>query len=246
MPHTLRAVDRDSDVLSALKVLSGSDEGLARESTRAINRLRFLLVQIYPSLERVFLGVVLTRTIVPELLIRCHGPTGLKAAGKAGVKRWARNHSRKDPGLLIDKVFAALSEQTVTVPGADAVELVIPRVAAQIKELKHQREIVAGEAEKQVDYFPLSQVLTRMPGVGVETAAQVLLAAGDLSAFPPPGHLAAYAGIAPVTRRSGSSIRGEFTARAGNKRLKNALFRSAWVASCHRSAAEGVLRAEAG
>ena len=29
MPHTLRAVDRDSDVLSALKVLSGFDEDLA-------------------------------------------------------------------------------------------------------------------------------------------------------------------------------------------------------------------------
>lgn len=72
-----------------------------------------------------------------------------------------------------------------------------------------------------------------MPGVGVKTAAQILLAAGDMSAFPTPGHLAAYAVIAPVTTRSGTSIRGEFPARAGNKQLKNALFRSAWVASCH-------------
>ncbi|GAA1198525.1 IS110 family transposase [Brevibacterium paucivorans] len=219
MPHTLRAVDRNSEVLSALKVLSGFDEDLACESTRAINRLRSLLVQIYPSLERVFPGVVLTRAIVLDLLIRYHGPAGLKAAGKAGVKRWARHHSRKDPGPLIDQVFTALSEQTVTVPGADAVELIIPRVAAQIKELKHQRDIVAEEVEKLVDDFPLSTVLTSMPGVGVKTAAQILLAA--------------YAGIAPVTRRSGTSIRGEFPARAGNKKLKNALFRSAWAASCH-------------
>src|SRR5699024_2058229 len=209
MPHTLRAVARDSDVLSALKVLSGFDEDLARESTRAINRLRSLLVQIYPSLERVFPGVVLTRAIVLELFIRYHGPAGLQAAGRAGVKRWARNHSRKDPGRLIDQVFTALAEQTVTVPGAEAVELVIPRVAEQIKELKHQREIVAGEVEKLVDDFPLSRVLTSMPGVGVKTAAQILLAAGDMSASPTPGHLAAYAGIAPVTRRSGTSIRGE-------------------------------------
>ena len=195
--------------------------------------MRSLLVQIYPSLERVFAGVVLTREIVLEMFIRYHGPAGLKAAGKAGVKRWARNHSRKDPCPLIDQVFTALAEQTVTVPGADAVELVIPRVAAQIKELKHQRDIVAGEVEKLVDDFPLSKVLTSMPGVGAKTAAQILLAAGDMSAFPTPGHLAAYAGIAPVTTRSGTSIRGEFPARAGNKRLKNALFRSAWVASCH-------------
>ena len=37
-----------------------------------------------------------------------------------------------------------------------------------------------------------------------------------------------------MTRRSGTSIRGEYPARSGNKRLKNALFRSAWIASnCH-------------
>ena len=48
MPHTLRAVDRNSDVLSALKVLSGFDEDLVRESTHAINRLRSLLSRSTP------------------------------------------------------------------------------------------------------------------------------------------------------------------------------------------------------
>ncbi|MGO4859982.1 transposase [Arthrobacter sp. 2MCAF14] len=47
-----------------------------------------------------------------------------------------------------------------------------------------------------------------------------------------------YAGIAPVTRRSGTSIRGEFHARSENKQLKNALFRSAWIASCHHPASK--------
>lgn len=233
MPHTLRAVDRDSDLLSALKVLAGFDDDLARECTRAINRLRSLLVQIYPSLERVFTGTILIRPIVLELLIRYHGPAGLKAAGKSGVKRWAKNHARKDPSALIDQIFEALAQQSVVVPGAATVELIIPRVAAQIKELKAQRALVATEVEAMVDAHPLTQVLISLPGVGIKTAATILLNAGDFSSFPTPGHLAAYAGIAPVTRRSGTSIRGEFPARSGNKQLKNALFRSAWVASCH-------------
>ncbi|WP_252861708.1 transposase, partial [Shigella sonnei] len=42
--------------------------------------------------------------------------------------------------------------------------------------------------------------------------------------------LAAYAGLAPVTRRSGSSIRGEHPSRRGNKALKRALFLSAFAA----------------
>ena len=39
--------------------------------------------------------------------------------------------------------------------------------------------------------------------------------------------LASYAGLAPATRRSGSSIRGEHVSHAGNKRLKHAMLPSA-------------------
>lgn len=44
------------------------------------------------------------------------------------------------------------------------------------------------------------------------------------------GHLAAYVGLAPVTRRSGSSIHGEYSSRRGNKVLKNTMFLSAFAA----------------
>ena len=69
-----------------------------------------------------------------------------------------------------------------------------------------------------------------MPGVGVRTAARILLDVGDASLFPTAGHLAAYAGLAPVTHRSGTSIRGEFPARSGNKHLNRALFLSSFAA----------------
>ena len=72
-----------------------------------------------------------------------------------------------------------------------------------------------------------------MPGIGIKTAAQILLAIGDGTAFETAGHLAAYAGIAPVTRRSGTSIRGEHAPRGGNKRLKRALFLSAFASLHH-------------
>src|SRR5699024_10712473 len=175
MPHTLRAVDRESDLFSALKVLAGFDDDLARECTRAINRLRSLLVQTYPSLERVFTGTILTRPIVIELLTRYHGPQGLNAAAKSGVKRWAKNHTRTDPSTVVDQIFDELAQQPVVFPGAATGELVIPRVAAQIKELKAQRALVAAEVEEMVDAHPLTQVLISMPGVGIKTAATILL-----------------------------------------------------------------------
>lgn len=63
--------------------LAGTDENLAHEIIRAINRVRSLLVQIHPAPERVVKGTVL------DLLIRYRGPAGLSAAGKSGVKRYA-------------------------------------------------------------------------------------------------------------------------------------------------------------
>ncbi len=68
-----------------------------------------------------------------------------------------------------------------------------------------------------------------MPGVGVRTAARLLTEVAH-RAFASAAHLAAYAGLAPVTRRSGSSIRGEHPSRRGNKVLKRALFLSALAA----------------
>jgi hypothetical protein len=42
------------------------------------------------------------------------------------------------------------------VPGAATVELIIPRVGVQIKELKAQRALVATEVEAMVDAHPLT------------------------------------------------------------------------------------------
>ena len=63
-----------------------------------------------------------------------------------------------------------------------------------------------------VDAHPLTEVLTSMPGIGVRTAARILTEVVGKN-FKSVAHLASYAGIAPVTRRSGTSIRGEAPSR---------------------------------
>jgi len=45
--------------------------------------------------------------------------------------------------------------------------------------------------------------------LGVRTTAAVIVAIGDGTGFPTAGHLASYAGLAPATKSSGTSIRGE-------------------------------------
>lgn len=148
----------------------------------------------------------------------------MKAAGRTRIdtvltKKAPRMHAR-----LADRIWAALGEHTVVVPGTAAVEAILPDRAAALAALLDQRTTIAARVEKVLDDHPLAEVLTSMPGIGVRTAARILVEVGDASSFPPAGHLASYAGLAPVTRRSGTSIKGEHPARGGNKRLKNALF----------------------
>ena len=79
-----------------------------------------------------------------------------------------------------------------------------------------------------MEAHPLYPVLTSMPGIGVPAAA-VFLAETLGRTFTTGAQLASYAGLAPVPRRSGSSIRGEHVSHAGNKRLKRAMYLSAFA-----------------
>ncbi|ERA53933.1 transposase-like protein [Corynebacterium diphtheriae str. Aberdeen] len=49
---------------------------------------------------------------------------------------------------------------------------------------------------------------------------------GDMSNFPSAAHVASYAGLSPRTNQSGTSIMSNSLNRAGNKKLKNALWQS--------------------
>lgn len=229
LPHALRRIDMSDETLAELGVLVGYDDDLAAEATRISNRIRGLLTGIHPSLERV-LGPKASHPAVLEILSRCGGPTGIRASGRRRLKAIAVKHAPRMGEKLVDAIHAALDEQTVIVPGTDAADRVLPRLADSLKTVLAQRKTVAAEVEEILDAHPLAQVLTSMPGIGVRTASRILLEIGDASAFKSSGHLAAYAGIAPVTHRSGSSIRGEHPARTGNRKLKRAFFLAAFAA----------------
>ena len=114
-------------------------------------------------------------------------------------------------------------------PGTEAAALIVPSLAGSLSSMLDQRRLLAAGIEELLEAHPLSQVLTSMPGIGVRTGARILIDVGDASSFPTAGHLAAYAGLAPVTRSSGSSIRGEHPSRRGNKQLKRAFFLAAFA-----------------
>jgi transposase len=230
MPHALRSVDIAGPAMADLAVLVGHDDDLKDQVTAQTNRVRNLLLGVHPALERA-LGVNLAHPAVLALLSKYGGPTGLRKAGKTRIDTLLKKKAPRIHTRLTEAIWAALDAQTVTVAGTSSVEAILPGMAAGLASLIEQRAAVGAEVEKVLDAHPLAKVLTSMPAVGgLRPAHASWSRSPDGSSFPTAGHLASYAGLAPVTRRSGSSIRGEHPNRAGNRRLKNAMFMSAFSA----------------
>lgn len=86
MPHTLRSVDLQDETIAELEMVVGFDDDLAGEATRISNRLRGLLTQIHPSLERV-LGPRVQHPAVLKLLDQFGSPALIRKAGRRGSLR---------------------------------------------------------------------------------------------------------------------------------------------------------------
>ncbi len=131
------------------------------------------------------------------------------------------------PGLAMRRA-ADLYEGEAKTDARDAA--FIPSLARQLTEILAQRRTLEGQLSALLEAHPLSPLLISMPGIGVRTSATILTTVGDAATFPTADHLASYAGLAPVTKSSGSSIRGEHAPRRGNRQLKRAMFLSAFAA----------------
>jgi transposase len=170
MPHTLRSLRLADEQLAELTMLCGFDDDLAAQVTQTSNRIRGLLTQIHPALERV-LGPRLDHPAVLDLLERYPSPAALAGTSeKTLANRLTKLAPRMGKGLAAE-IVQALSEQAVTVPGTQAATIVMPRLAQQLAALRKQRDEIAAEVERLVLAHPLWPVLTSMPGVGVRTAA---------------------------------------------------------------------------
>ena len=228
MPHTLRSIVLADEQAAQLSMLCGFDDDLAKQATATSNRIRGLLTQIHPALERV-IGKHLDHPVMPALLAKYPGPDALRKAGQKRVATFMRKYAPRAGNAWAADIFEALDQQSVTVAGTDAAGLVLRQLATQLAQLRAARNEVFEQVEVLVAAHPLYDLLTSMPAVGVRTAARIITEVTGKH-FETAGHLASYAGLTPVTWRSGTSIRGDHPSRKGNKVLKRALFLSAFAA----------------
>ena len=154
MPHALRALKAGSDELTELSVLCGFDDDLTAQITQVKNRIRGLLTQIHPALERV-LGPRLDHEAVRRLLMRHPSPAQLAARGEKRLSSELQKLAPRMHQRLAADIMQALSEQTVVVPGTASAALVLPRLCAQLQALHEQRAEICSEIEQRVAAHPL-------------------------------------------------------------------------------------------
>ena len=90
-------------------------------------------------------------------------------------------------------------------------------------------QLIAGDAQLQRD----TQLLESIPGIGRATAAIILGELWFYSQLEDARAAAAYAGLTPAQKQSGTSLKRSSLCRAGNKRLRKALYFPAIAALGH-------------
>lgn len=163
-----------------------------------------------------------------ELLVKYPTPAALRRAGETRIGTLLRKHAPRAWKSWPRDVMAALAEQSVVACETEAAGIVLPELARALAQIQAARDRIKVRVEALEKDHPLHLLLQTMPGVGIRTQARILTEVSGKD-FATAGHLASYAGLAPVTWRSGTSIRGDHSSRKGNKILKRALFLSAFA-----------------
>ena len=101
--------------------------------------------------------------------------------------------------------------------------------------LQSQIEATRRQIEQHIEAHPelkeQSRLLCSIPGIGQVTAAVLLSEIGDVSHFQSARQVAAFAGLVPKIRESGSSVRGKpRLSKVGSPRLRKCLYFPAMTA----------------
>jgi transposase len=205
MRQDLLAARPRPELVAELAVLVGHRRDLMADWVRSVARLRGLLAASFPGLERCF---AFTSRSALVLVSRYQTPEALREVGRRRLVGWLRRHvpaqlSNARVEQMADAALAAAAAQTIRLPAQDLTARLIAQLATDLLGLDQRIKDLDKTIAQQLASHPQARIICSLPGMGSLLAAEFLAAVGDLSSFPDAGHLAAYAGLAPVPRDSG-------------------------------------------
>lgn len=102
------------------------------------------------------------------------------------------------------------------------------------QEIKNLRKSIKEHIDQNPELRQQSELLQTIPGIGEKTA-HVLLAEIEFSRYDSARQVAAYAGVTPKKRQSGTSLKQTNLSKLGNGRIRKGLYFPAIVAKTHNT-----------
>lgn len=156
---------------------------VAAEATRLTNWLRDLLTQVHPALERV-LGPRIHTEGAPSLIGRHGGPAGVPRSGSrptdANCLQGLPSRRRRAGGT----VEAVLASRPSSFRHRCS-ETLLLNLAASVRDTSTNGRPSPLKWKPVLHAYPIADVLTSMPGVGVKTAAACCTKSATPNRFPP-------------------------------------------------------------
>jgi transposase len=218
----------DDELIAELRMLTAHRADLVADRTRTINRLRQQLVAVCPALER---AAQLTQDrgwVV--LLQRYQRPKAIRQSGVSRLTRVLADAGVRNAATIAAAAVTAAKSQTVRLPGEEIAAGLVAELAGEVVALDDRIKSTDADIEDRFRRHPAAKVIASMPGMGFRLGAEFLAAVGDPALIGSADQLAAWAGLAPVSKDSGKRTGRVHTPKRYSRRLRRVMYMSALTA----------------
>jgi transposase len=225
MRRDFQAITAPPMLTAELALLTEHRKDLVADRTRLYNRLRDLLLGISPALERAFDWSKNRGAVI--LLTGYQTPAQLRSARRHRLVAWLAKRGLTAPESVADTAIEAARAQHTTLPGEAVAARLVKDLAERILALDQSIDEIDRQIREAFRAHPQAKIIESLPGMGPILGAEFLAAVIDLGRFPDAGHLATYAGLAPVPRDSGRRTGNLHRPKRYNRTLLRALYLAA-------------------
>lgn len=219
-------VPGEDDLAELQLLLLARRRDLIADRTRSINRLRDVLLSIFPALER---ALELNGKGALILVRHYQSPSAIRRVGHRRLATFLKNRGVKGAEDIARKAITAAKAQNVALPAENVAATICAELAEETLALKESIDNLDRELGQRFFARPEARILASLPGMGPVLGAEFLVSVGELSAFESADRLAAYAGLVPAAHDSGKRVGNHRRMRGGNKVLKRVFYQSAFA-----------------
>jgi transposase len=202
---------------------------LIEQRTTALNRIRSCLVELSPEvLRKDWEGPMWKSPGMRAVLQRWPAFDGLDRARPSSIEQVLRKAGSRRPVDVQARVLKEVAKRIHLTEGErEIMSLELKVLVDEVRWLNESLTDIDHRIRKQVLEHPIARKLLDMPGVGPFVAAVLIGELLPLARNLTEAEAATYAGLTPLSRKSGKGGKRPRLARKVNKRLTHALYLSA-------------------